>query len=214
MGCDKLGLTYFPGALASISKFVILESLTMNSRLFNFVGGATGPWSVTRSSVIIGPILPEVNAIDIVDGNGIPDADADWVLRGVTSNERYVTRPEKEKLIEQQELIGRTTSTHAALIPIRKTAEWWALTQDERRKIFEESSKHIAIGLDYLPAIARRLHHCRDLETQEPFDFLTYFEFNESDEGAFDKLLSKLRDSEEWNYVDREIDIRMTRNTN
>lgn len=186
----------------------------MNSRLFNFVGGDTGPWSVTRSSVIVGPTLPEVNAIDIVDGNDIPDADADWVLRGVTSNERYLTRPEKKKLIERQELIGRPTSTHGALIPIRKTAEWWALTQDERRQIFEESSKHIAIGLDYLPAIARRLHHCRDLETQEPFDFLTYFEFNEADEGAFDDLLSKLRDSEEWKYIDREIDIRMTRNTN
>jgi len=46
------------------------------------------------------------------------------------------------------------------------------LTQDERRAVFEEQSHHTAIGLKYLPATARRLHHCRDLGTEEPFDFL------------------------------------------
>jgi len=48
------------------------------------------------------------------------------------------------------------------------------LTQDERREIFEERSRHIATGLEYLPAVARRLHHSRDLGG--PFDFLTWFE--------------------------------------
>src|SRR4051812_31125880 len=75
-------------------------------------------------------------------------------------------------------------STRAVLIPIRKNAEWWALTQDERRAIFERRSRHIGIGTRYLPAIARRLHHCRDLSHQEPFDFLTWFEFAPSDEPA------------------------------
>lgn len=108
-------------------------------------------------------------------------------------------------------MIGRPDSTSAALIPIRKTPAWWTLSQDERRQIFEETSSHIAVGLDYRPAIARRLHHCRDLGTAEPIDFLTYFEFREADERAFDELVSKLRGSEEWKYVDREVDIRMTR---
>ncbi|MDZ4852461.1 MAG: hypothetical protein SGI77_24495 [Pirellulaceae bacterium] len=44
------------------------------------------------------------------------------------------------------------------------------MTQDERRAIFEERSHHISIGLKYLPAIARRLHHCRDFSEPEPFD--------------------------------------------
>ena len=61
------------------------------------------------------------------------------------------------------------------LIPIRKNTKWWALTQDERRQIFEEQSNHTQIGLEYLPAIARRLHHCRDLAEPEPFDFLTWY---------------------------------------
>jgi hypothetical protein len=36
---------------------------------------------------------------------------------------------------------------------------WWELPQDERRRIFEESSHHVTTGLEYLPAIARRLHY-------------------------------------------------------
>jgi chlorite dismutase len=95
------------------------------------------------------------------------------------------------------------------LIPIRKTDAWWALAQDERRAIFEDRSRHIGVGLEYLPAVARRLHHCRDLG--EPFDFLTWFEYAPEDAGAFEELVRRLRQTEEWRYVDREIDIRLTR---
>ena len=80
---------------------------------------------------------------------------AKWQLRGVISNERYVTRPDKNELVNRQEGLGRPDALYAALIPIRKNAAWWALTQDERRAVFEEQSRHTAIGLKYLPAIAR-----------------------------------------------------------
>jgi hypothetical protein len=62
-----------------------------------------------------------------------------------------------------------------------------------------------------LPAIARRLHHCRDLGPDEPFDFLTWFEYAPADAGAFEDLVGTLRDSPEWRYVDREVDIRLAR---
>lgn len=133
-----------------------------------------------------------------------------WLLRGITSNERYVVREEKTALVSKQEDLGREASTRAALIPIRKNATWWALPQDERREIFEEQSHHIAIGLKYLPAVARRLHHCRDIGPNEPFDFLTWFEYAPSDSAAFEELVQALRASPEWAYVDREIDIRLT----
>jgi len=93
----------------------------------------------------------------------------------------------------------------------RKNAKWWALTQNERRALFEDRSHHTAIGLKYLPAIARRLHHCRDLEGSEPFDFLTLFDYAKEDSAAFDDLSAALRATEEWKYVDREIDIRWIR---
>jgi chlorite dismutase len=85
-------------------------------------------------------------------------------------------------------------SIHAALIPIKKSADWWALAQDERRAIFEERSHHIAISLGYLPMVARRLHHSRDLS--QPFDFLTWFEYAPAVSDAFEELVGRLRGSE------------------
>jgi len=131
------------------------------------------------------------------------------MLRGVTSNQRYVNRNEQNQLVAVQEGLGRPEASQAALIPITKSAVWWGLTQDERRQIFEERSSHIAIGLKYLPAIARRLHHSRDLG--EVFDFLTWFEYAPSSSTAFEDLLAALRATEEWKYVEREVDIRLVR---
>jgi hypothetical protein len=65
------------------------------------------------------------------------------------------------------------------------------------------------MGLEYLPRIARRLHHSRDLG--EPFDFLTWLEFAPEHEPAFDELVARLRASEEWSYFDREVDVRLSR---
>ncbi len=63
--------------------------------------------------------------------------------------------------------------------------------------------------MDYLPAVARRLHHCRELG--EPFDFLTWFEYAPEHTGAFEEMVGKLRRTPEWQYIDREIDIRLCR---
>jgi chlorite dismutase len=149
-----------------------------------------------------------VTRLDIVAGSQGSGA---WSLRGITSNERYVTRDEKNQLMAKQQGLGRAEASCAALIPLRKNAAWWALTQDERRRIFEEQSRHNQIGMQYLPAIARKLHHCRDLSENEPFDFLTWFEFAPAHEGAFEQLLAELRASAEWKYVEREVDIRLVR---
>lgn len=183
-----------------------------NSRLYSFIGGTTGTWRVASITTVIGKPLAVVERLNIVAGTTpkVPE-DVKWVLQGITSNERYVTRTEKEQLAARQPSLGRAHAICAALIPIRKTVSWWDLAQDERRKIFEESSKHVATGLRYLPAVARRLHHCRDVGENEPFDFLTWFEFALSDSPAFDALVAELRASEEWTYVDREVDIRVIR---
>ena len=114
--------------------------------------------------------------------------------------------PRKKQLAAVQAKLGRPEATCAALIPIRKSAAWWELTQEERRQIFEDKSQHIAASLKYLPAIARQLYHCRDLG--EPFDFLTWFEYDPANAGLFEELVGMLRATEEWNYVEREVDIR------
>ena len=183
-------------------------------RLFHFIAGQAGPWIGERSTSICGDPLPWAPRLAVVaEAAGEHAEPGQWSLRGITSNERYVTRAEKIALAARQEGLGRAQATHAALIPIRKNAAWWAMTQDERRHILEEQSQHIAIGLKYLPAIARRLHHCRDLGSHEPFDFITWFEFAPADTGAFNELLVALRASPEWQFVDREVDVRLKLST-
>lgn len=183
----------------------------MTRRLFCFVGGECGSWRVTEMNIIAGMPIKDVKKINVIAGENLLPQGAAWLLRGMTSNDRYVMRNEKSQLMAKQPGLGRPEAVCAALIPIRKNATWWCLPQDERRKVLEEQSKHIAIGLQYLPAVARRLHHCRDLGENEPFDFLTWFEYSPADEAAFNELVAKLRASEEWQYVDREIDIRLIR---
>ncbi|BCU77319.1 chlorite dismutase family protein [Luteolibacter sp. LG18] len=180
------------------------------SRFYSFSGGPAGPWRVTRVSPYLGDTLETPTHLDIRNANLLsPPADSTWVLRGVTSHQRYVTRSEQASLAAIQPTLGRPEATLAALIPIRKNAAWWALTQEERREIFEDRSAHTATGLRYLPAIARRLHHSRDLG--EPFDFLTWFEYAPENASAFEDLVATLRTTAEWQYVEREVDIRLVR---
>jgi hypothetical protein len=175
--------------------------------LVTFLAGPAGPWRIDAIVAIRGEGLPAAARLRVDEGVPTPHPTATWALQGTTSNVRYSRRAELDTLGARQQGLARPGATRAALIPIRKSAVWWALAQDERRAIFEESSRHIAIGLDYLPAIARRLHHCRDLGAA--FDFLTWFEFAPEHEAAFDALLRRLRATEEWRYVDREVDIRL-----
>jgi len=170
------------------------------------------PWRIVRNETIVGEPLIEAKRLNVVSASEVPpETDAPWVLRGITNNERYVVRSEKSEIVAKQQGLARPEATCAALIPIRKNAAWWEHTQDERRSVFEEQSKHIQIGLVYLPAVARRLHHCRDLSENEPFDFLNWFEYAPIHEVEFNKLLSELRASEEWKYVEREVDIGLRR---
>jgi|SRR5215831_19252408 len=179
--------------------------------LVAFAAGGSGPWRIESVSAVAGESLPLAERLSVLEGAAAARAvdGATWVLRGVTSNERYVTRGEHDELAARQEPLGRTGSTRAALIPITKSEVWWELAQDERRRIFEESSRHVASGLEYLPAVARRLHHGRDLA--EPFDFLTWFEFAPDDAARFEELVQRLRATEEWSYVEREVDVRLVR---
>jgi len=185
----------------------------MSTRLFSFIGGDAGLWRVAKMEVGVGEPLPAAKRLAIASGSEIPsDPHAAWVLRGMTSNERYVVRSEeRSQLVARQLGLGRPEATCAALIPIRKNAAWWALTQAERQSVFEEQSRHAKIGLQYFPTLARRLHHCRDLSENEPFDFLTWFEYAPADEAAFNKLVAELRATVEWKYVEREVDIRLVR---
>jgi chlorite dismutase len=178
-----------------------------------FRGGQSGAWRVTSLLPVKGEPLARTPALSVVHSEAIAlpllPSQTSWRLAGVASHLRYVERAEKEQLVAVQAGLGRSEAICAALIPIRKTSAWWELTQEERRQIFEGKSQHIASSLKYLPAIARQLYHCRDLG--EPFDFLTWFEYAPEHTEMFEELVGMLRASEEWTYVEREVDVRVTR---
>jgi Chlorite dismutase len=177
--------------------------------LVSFAAGGVGAWRVERITPVIGESLAEADRLNVTEGHTSLDRQpATWTLRGSISNTRYTTRNEVEQLVARQEGLGRPSATRAALIPIRKTEAWWMMAQDERKAIFEEQSRHIAIGLRYLPGIARRLHHARELG--ETFDFLTWFEYAPEDSAAFEELVQSLRATPEWRFVEREVDIRLS----
>lgn len=185
----------------------------MAPRLYAFIGGDSGLWRVVETSAIVGEALPAVRRLTIqADATPPTDPRATWVLRGITSHERYaVDAQERSQLLALQPPLGQPEASRAALIPIRKNPAWWALSQTERQAIFGEQSRHAQIGLHRFPALARRLHHCRDLSEHEPFDFLTWFEYAPTDEAVFNRLLEQLRATPEWSYVEREVDIRLIR---
>jgi len=173
-----------------------------------FVAGATGSWRIDAIKAISGEPLSDAPRLDVREGI-VHQAEAGWSLCAVSGHVRYVERAEKTALDPVSPALGRAEATRAALIPIRKSDAWWALPQDERRAIFETRSRHIAGSLAYLPRIARRLYHAR--ERAEPFDFLTWFEFAPEHEAAFDELLAFLRAQEEWLFVEREVELRLSR---
>src|SRR6516165_2216983 len=173
----------------------------LGDRLVRFVGGKTGMWRVLAIRPVEGDGLPPVERVAVCRGDEPSPVESQWTLSGVISNTRYVERSEQQELTLKQAPLSRSEATRAALIPIRKAAAWWDLTQEERRNVFENKSHHIAEGIRYLPSVARQLYHSRDIG--EPFDFLTWFEYAPQHSEAFEELVRTLRNTEEWRYVGR-----------
>jgi len=174
-----------------------------------FVGGDAGPWRVQRIIAVTGDALAPVAHLDVHTAIQAAPSAAVWSLRGVAGHARYVERAEKGPLDAASPPLARAEAQCAALIPIKKSPALWALPQDERRAIFESKSHHISDSMQFLPRVARRLYHARDLGG--PFDFLTWFEFAPEHTAAFDDLLGMLRSREEWMFVEREVDVRLER---
>jgi hypothetical protein len=178
-----------------------------------FRGGQSGAWRITSLAPVTGEPLPPVNSLSVVHSEAIAlpllPSPTSWRLAGVASHARYVERAEKVLLEEVQAGLGRPQASCAALIPIRKSSAWWELTPSERRRIFEDKSRHIASSLKYLPMIARQLYHCRDFG--EAFDFLAWFEYAPEHIPLFEDLVGMLRATEEWSFVEREVDVRVMR---
>lgn len=149
----------------------------------------------------------------------VSDANTPMVhFRGVTQHLHYTGKEDKEKLTVESRLpVTASAETTAVMIPIRKSAAWWALTQDQRQAFFHKtktSAGHTQVGLPFAGKIFRKLYHSRYTGTPLPYDFVTYFEFPTELTADFKQLLAQLRDPKtnpEWESVELEFEIWMTK---
>ena len=140
------------------------------------------------------------------------------LFHGVPQHLEYTTRTQREDLTKRSRAeLPASRDTVAVVIPIRKSAAWWALPLDERMAHFQKKADkigHTAIGAEYAGRIYRKLYHTRYAVEGTDHDFITYFEFDRAQTDDFKELLAKLRDPEqnpEWNFVDREYEIWLTK---
>lgn len=109
---------------------------------------------------------------------------------------------------------GRVLS-NAIILPIRKSAEWWALPSMERHQFFyphhdrqtgRDVRGHAELGREAAGRIHRRVFYNPDGEGRPgEWDFITYFECTDEDLALFDDTLAAMRDTSrnpEWRYVE------------
>nr|UYI35663.1 chlorite dismutase [Brucella sp.]UYI35675.1 chlorite dismutase [Acidovorax sp.] len=115
-------------------------------------------------------------------------------LVGMTKALNYITKDKSPNL--NAGLTGATysdaTPRYAFVIPVKKNADWWNLTDEQRLK---EMETHTLPTLANLVNVKRKLYHSIGLDDT---DFITYFET--ADLGAFNDLMLALAKVPENKY--------------
>src|SRR5688572_6214269 len=143
---------------------------------------------VDRVQGVAGPLPPGIEVARrlwrVEAGGRLPVPDAPFI--GATTHVVYTDSATRGELAQ---ISAPESEPVAVLIPIRKSAAWWALGREERQAFVMEGAPngHLAIGRRYAARIYRRLYQARYLPGSE-WDFLTYFEFPRSEIQCFSEL--------------------------
>jgi len=81
---------------------------------------------------------------------------------------------------------------YVIVIPIRKDAEWWSLSQEQRAAMMQE---HTEASLPYHKTVKRKLYHSTGLDD---LDFITYFETSRMED--FHSLILALEKVKEFRH--------------
>ena len=123
----------------------------------------------------------------------------------------YVQRREKESLALIQPPLGRVTSTLAAIDPdpeICRRGGIWRRTNGEQSS--KSGAHHISDGMRYLPAIAAALVPVA--RARSALRFLDLVRVSRPPTPSVQReMTAALPATEEWQYVEREVDIRLSR---
>ena len=91
-------------------------------------------------------------------------------FNGMTKKANYVPNFPDETKAALKTPADPSSKPYIIVIPIRKDAAWWLLSQETRTRLMEE---HTDAALPYLKTVKRKLYHSNGLDD---FDFITYFE--------------------------------------
>lgn len=117
------------------------------------------------------------------------------IMHGLTKKANYVPGLPDQMKADLKTASEPGPKPYAIVIPIRKSADWWALDQDKRMAMMKE---HTEAALPYQKTVKRKLYHSTGLDD---LDFITYFETSKLED--FHSLILSLEKVKEFQYVRR-----------
>ncbi len=115
------------------------------------------------------------------------------IMHGLTKKANYV--PGFPDQMKADLKAPSESGPYAIVIPIRKSADWWALDQEKRAAMMKE---HTEAALPYHKTVKRKLYHSTGLDD---LDFITYFETSKPED--FHSLILSLEKVKEFQYTRR-----------
>jgi chlorite dismutase len=117
------------------------------------------------------------------------------VMHGLTKKANYVPGFPDQLKADLKVTSEPGAKPYAIVVPIRKSAGWWALDQEKRAAMMQE---HTEATLPYLKTVRRKLYHSSGLDD---LDFITYFETSKLED--FHSLVLALEKVKEFQYTRR-----------
>jgi len=117
------------------------------------------------------------------------------LMHGLTKKANYVPGFPDQLKADLKGVSEPGLKPYAIVIPVRKSAEWWALDQDKRAAMMQE---HTEATLPYIKTVKRKLYHSSGLDD---LDFITYFETSRLED--FHSLILSLEKVKEFQYTRR-----------
>lgn len=117
------------------------------------------------------------------------------IMHGLTKKANYVPGFPDDIKAELKGASDPGPKPYAIVIPIRKSADWWALDQNARAAMMKE---HTETALPYQKTVKRKLYHSTGLDD---LDFITYFETSKLED--FHSLILSLEKVKEFQYTRR-----------
>jgi chlorite dismutase len=115
------------------------------------------------------------------------------LMHGLTKKANYVPGFPDQLKADLKVVSEPGSKPYAIVIPVTKSADWWALDQEKRAAMMRE---HTEATLPYLTTVKRKLYHSSGLDD---LDFITYFETSKLED--FHSLILSLEKVKEFQYT-------------